>query len=62
MQMCYKSYIGMSTAWLRRKTSTKDSRAHRFMAQEVASHWSDLAAYAKKRFNLCYENVISRTI
>ena len=58
MQMCYLGYISMAEDWRERRRKMNDSRAHYFMAQEYISHWKDMAAHAKQRFNLCIENVI----
>lgn len=62
MQMCYLGYTSRANAWGKRKAKMSSSRAHKFLAQEYASHWNDLAAYAKERFNLCYDDVIHRDL
>ena len=58
MQMCYLGYMSIAKDWKERRRTMKDSRAHVFMAQENVSHWQDLAAHAKERFNLCMPNTI----
>ena len=62
MQMCYLGYKSRARAWMRRRRTMKDSRAHEFLAMEYASSWSDMAAYAEKRFNQCYQGVIHKDL
>lgn len=56
--MCYLGYRSRAVDWKARKKIVKGSRGHSALAQENASHWFDLAAYAKERFNLCLADVI----
>ena len=58
MQMCYLAYRSMASDRRSRRDKMTASRAHVFMAQEYVSHWEDMAAHAKQRFNLCIENTI----
>lgn len=58
MQMCYLGYQTRAKQWQRRLNRMRYSAAHRYLAQEYSSHWTDLSKYAKQRFNMCYKNVI----
>ncbi|VDB96079.1 unnamed protein product [Peniophora sp. CBMAI 1063] len=58
MQMCYLGYRSLASGWMRKAKNMAGKRAHEAMAFENAGHWSDMAAYAKARFNECHENVI----
>ena len=62
MQMCYLGYRSRARAWVKRGTRMAGHRAHEFMARENAGHWNDLAAYARKRFNQCFTDVIHQNL
>lgn len=59
MQMCFLGFKSRAKAWTQRKERMKHRRAFAFAAEAHATHWRDLAAFAKERFNLCIQDVVS---
>lgn len=62
MQTTYLGYMARAEAWLALGRAMDHSRPHTYMAQEQASSWSDMAVYAKERFNMCIQNVIPHNL
>ena len=62
MKLCYLGYRSRAMSWEEKGTDMRHSSAHVSIAEEFASSWRDMAAYAKQQFNLCFGGVISDSL